>query len=54
MIVGADSFVMLLSENFFRRFTNDEVKQLVAQASTNGGRPAREPQDHGFMYEHAI
>jgi predicted lactoylglutathione lyase len=31
-----------------------EVNQLVAKASASGGKAAREPKDHGFMYEHAF
>jgi hypothetical protein len=27
-----------------------EVDDLVARATTAGGRPIKEPQDHGFMY----
>ena len=34
--------------------SDDEVKQLVANATANGGKEAREPKDHGFMYEHAF
>jgi uncharacterized protein len=75
MIIGTDSFVMLLAEGFFKTFTkkpivdaskgtevlvclscssDDEVNQLVAQASKHGGRIPREAQDHGFMYGHAF
>jgi uncharacterized protein len=31
-----------------------EVDGLVAKASAHGGKPVREPQDHGFMYQHAF
>jgi predicted lactoylglutathione lyase len=31
-----------------------EVNELVAKASASGGKAAREPKDHGFMYEHAF
>ena len=31
-----------------------EVDGLVAKAGANGGRTVREPQDHGFMYQHAF
>lgn len=31
-----------------------EVDGLVAKAAAHGGRAAREPKDHGFMYEHAF
>ena len=34
--------------------SDQEVKDLVAKAATSGGKPAREPKDHGFMYEHAF
>ena len=34
--------------------SDQEVKDLVAKASASGGKPAREPKDHGFMYEHAF
>jgi uncharacterized protein len=34
--------------------SDEEVKQLVKKASAAGGKPAREPQDHGFMYQHAF
>jgi predicted lactoylglutathione lyase len=31
-----------------------EVDDLVAKASSAGGKPVREAKDHGFMYEHAF
>jgi len=31
-----------------------EVKDLVAKAAKAGGKPFREAQDHGFMYQHAF
>ena len=34
--------------------SDSEVKDLVAKAAANGGKPARAPQDHGFMYQHAF
>jgi predicted lactoylglutathione lyase len=34
--------------------TKEEVDGLVAKAGANGGKPVREPKDHGFMYEHAF
>ena len=34
--------------------SKEEVDDLVAKASAHGGRPAREPKDHGFMYEQAF
>ena len=34
--------------------SDDEVKQLVAKAKQNGGSIPREPQDLGFMYQHAF
>ena len=75
MIIGADNFVMLLAESFFKTFTkkqivdarkatevlvciscasDDEVRELVAKAKKNGGSIPREPQDLGFMYQHAF
>ena len=34
--------------------SKDEVDGLVAKASQGGGKVLREPQDHGFMYQHAF
>ncbi|HZM33585.1 MAG TPA: VOC family protein [Burkholderiales bacterium] len=34
--------------------SDEEVKDFVAKASKAGGRPFRDPRDHGFMYEHAF
>ncbi len=34
--------------------SKDEVDRLVANASANGGKTVREPQDHGFMYQPAF
>lgn len=31
-----------------------EVNDLVAKAAKSSGKAAREPKDHGFMYEHAF
>jgi predicted lactoylglutathione lyase len=31
-----------------------EIDGLVAKAAELGGKAAREPKDHGFMYEHAF
>jgi predicted lactoylglutathione lyase len=31
-----------------------QVDELVAKAVASGGKAAREPKDHGFMYEHAF
>ena len=31
-----------------------EVDGLVANAAAGGGKAVREPQDHGFMYQHAF
>jgi predicted lactoylglutathione lyase len=31
-----------------------EVADLVQKASAAGGNPVRDPQDHGFMYQHAF
>jgi uncharacterized protein len=30
--------------------SKDEVNEMVKTALTNGGKPAMDPQDHGFMY----
>jgi predicted lactoylglutathione lyase len=34
--------------------SDNEVKDLVAKATKAGGKPVREPQDHGFMYQQAF
>ena len=34
--------------------SKEEVDALVAKAAASGGKAAREPKDHGFMYEHAF
>lgn len=34
--------------------SREEVEQLVATALANGGKPAEEPQDLGFMYGHSF
>jgi predicted lactoylglutathione lyase len=34
--------------------SDDEVKELVRKASAAGGKPVREAQDHGFMYQHGF
>jgi predicted lactoylglutathione lyase len=34
--------------------SDQEVKDLVAKATRAGGKPFRDPQDHGFMYQHAF
>jgi hypothetical protein len=34
--------------------SDQEVKDLVAKAARAGGKPFRDPQDHGFMYQHAF
>ena len=34
--------------------SDQEVKDLVAKAASAGGKPFRDPQDHGFMYQHAF
>ena len=31
-----------------------EIDDLVAKASASGGKPVREPQDHGFIYQHGF
>lgn len=36
------------SKEFFSSL--GEVDDLVARATAAGGRPIKEPQDHGFMY----
>jgi predicted lactoylglutathione lyase len=34
--------------------SDNEVKDLVAKATNAGGKAVREPQDHGFMYQHGF
>lgn len=34
--------------------SRDEVDSMVGKAIKAGGRSARDPNDHGFMYEHAF
>lgn len=34
--------------------SRDAVDALVAKALAAGGKASREPQDHGFMYEHGF
>ena len=34
--------------------SDQEVTDLVAKAARAGGKPFRDPQDHGFMYQHAF
>jgi predicted lactoylglutathione lyase len=34
--------------------SDGEIDTLVAKASASGGKAARAPKDHGFMYEHAF
>lgn len=34
--------------------SKDEIDGLVARARAHGGRAVREPQDQGFMYQHAF
>jgi predicted lactoylglutathione lyase len=34
--------------------SDNEVKDLVAKATKAGGQAVREPQDHGFMYQHGF
>jgi predicted lactoylglutathione lyase len=34
--------------------SDGEVDDLVKKASAAGGKPVREPQDHGFMYQHGF
>ena len=34
--------------------SDGEIDGLVAKAAAAGGKAAREPKDHGFMYEHAF
>jgi uncharacterized protein len=34
--------------------SDQEVKDLVAKASASGGKPFRDAEDHGFMYQHAF
>jgi predicted lactoylglutathione lyase len=71
MVISSQAYVMLLTESFFRTFTDRElcdtahhteglfalscesraeVDRLVKTAIAGGGSPAKDPQDHGFMY----
>ncbi|HYC59344.1 MAG TPA: VOC family protein [Thermoanaerobaculia bacterium] len=71
MIISDKAYVMLLTEPFFRGFTDNEicdtaknteallalsctsraeVDQMVRKAIDAGGRHAKDPMDHGFMY----
>jgi hypothetical protein len=34
--------------------SRDEVDAVVAKALEGGGKPAMDPQDHGFMYGHSF
>ncbi len=34
--------------------SRDELETMVRKAVASGGRTPREPQDHGFMYQHAF
>lgn len=34
--------------------SREQVDDLVARAKAGGGTVAREPQDHGFMYQHGF
>lgn len=36
------------------RDTREEVDQMVEKAIASGGSKARDPQDHGFMYERSF
>lgn len=36
------------------RDSREQVDELVARAVSAGGNVPREPQDHGFMYQHAF
>jgi predicted lactoylglutathione lyase len=71
MVVNEEAYVMLLTEPFFRTFTEREicdtsshteglfalsrgsrasVDEMVNKAVAAGGKHAKEPVDHGFMY----
>jgi predicted lactoylglutathione lyase len=71
MVLGPDNYVMLLTEPFFKTFTDrkpcdttiateaflcisadsrSEVDELCNKAFQAGGKKAKDPQDHGFMY----
>jgi uncharacterized protein len=65
MIVEENIYVMLLTELCDAKKStevlvclscesDDQVNDLVAKAVASGGKAAREPKDHGFMYEHAF
>lgn len=36
------------------RDSREQVDELVAKAVSSGGKAPREPQDHGFMYQHGF
>jgi uncharacterized protein len=71
MLLSSEGFVMLLTEPFFRTFTDKqicdtsthteglfalscesktEVNEIVEKALAGGGKRAKDPVDHGFMY----
>jgi predicted lactoylglutathione lyase len=54
MTVEDNISVMLLAEPFFRTFTSKPVADAKKSTEKNGGEAVREPQDHGFMYQHAF
>jgi len=75
MIINANTFVMLLVEDFFQTFLTKEVADaskstevivaisaesraqvddIVNKALAAGGKPSKEPVDHGFMYSRSF
>jgi uncharacterized protein len=75
MIVGEESFVMLVTEDKFKQFTpkaicdatkstevlmglscasREAVDEMIDKAIAAGGTAYKDPQDHGFMYEHGF
>jgi uncharacterized protein len=75
LVIGDNIFAMLLTEPFFKNFTQKEicdstkytevliaidqesrerVDEMVEKAVKAGGSKYSEPQDHGWMYQHAF
>ncbi|MFO7447410.1 MAG: VOC family protein [Ignavibacteriaceae bacterium] len=75
MVITDNIYAMLLTEPFFKSFTNkeisdakkttevllaldaesrEEVDNMIKKAVESGGSLYRDPQDHGWMYQHAF
>lgn len=73
MVISEAIYVMLLTESYFKTFTQkeitdannsteaiitldarskEEVENIVSKAKALGATIYREPQDHGWMYQH--